>query len=587
MPYNLVDYSQDFTNSSWTKNNATVTSDNTISPDGAGGCSLYTLNSYTGDNQFLRINPNTTFASGLAHSYSLFVKYNSFQYVKLAFINYGTSQYFAAIFDIINGIVTDTKNISASNTNASIESAGNGWYRIKITASLTSSAGNAMNYEFNKSTGATPTYGTYGRISQTTTTSDKVFMWGGQLVKGDQPKDYLKTTDRLDIPRIDYTNGEPSILLEPSRTNLQVFSTELNNALGSGSPPITSNVTTSPENLQNADKISQTLTSLYQSRFSTITITAGKTWTRSIFAKKDTGNWMYLQHYDGITNNGAYFDLDNGVIGTVKSGVTARMVAYPNGWYRCSVTNTPNASATTERIQVALVDADNASPNKTGNGTGIFIYGAQLEEGSYATSLIHTSGSAVTRSQDSATNAGNSDLINSTEGVLYAEIKALANDGTSRHFSINDGTAANKVEIYYDSTTNEINAHINVSGASSALFSQTFATVLEYHKVAVKYKANDFSMFVDGAQIATDTSGVVFSANTLNNLAFDKGNATLDFYADVKSVMVFKEALTDLELEKLTGYNNHELYMNYYNRLSYLGLAEEYNVESDINNYIL
>ena len=52
-------------------------------------------------------------------------------------------------------------------------------------------------------------------------------------------------------------------------------------------------------------------------------------------------------------------------------------------------------------------------------------------------------------------------------------------------------------------------------------------------------------------------------------------------------VAVFKEALTDLELEKLTGYNTHELYMNYYNRLSYLGLAEEYNVESDINNYIL
>ena len=50
---------------------------------------------------------------------------------------------------------------------------------------------------------------------------------------------------------------------------------------------------------------------------------------------------------------------------------------------------------------------------------------------------------------------------------------------------------------------------------------------------------------------------------------------------------VFKEGLSDIELAKLTGYNNHELYMNYYNRLSYLGLAEEYNVESDINNYIL
>ena len=52
-------------------------------------------------------------------------------------------------------------------------------------------------------------------------------------------------------------------------------------------------------------------------------------------------------------------------------------------------------------------------------------------------------------------------------------------------------------------------------------------------------------------------------------------------------VAVFKEALSDTELACLTGYNNHELYMNYYNRLSYLGLVEEYNVESDINNYIL
>jgi len=73
----------------------------------------------------------------------------------------------------------------------------------------------------------------------------------------------------------------------------------------------------------------------------------------------------------------------------------------------------------------------------------------------------------------------------------------------------------------------------------------------------------------------------------LKELAFDDGAGNNDFYGNVKSLMVFKEALTDLELEKLTGYNNHELYMNFYNRLSYLGLVEEYNVESDINNYIL
>ena len=73
----------------------------------------------------------------------------------------------------------------------------------------------------------------------------------------------------------------------------------------------------------------------------------------------------------------------------------------------------------------------------------------------------------------------------------------------------------------------------------------------------------------------------------LKQLNFDNGGGLNDFLGNFKMVAVFKEALTDLELEKLTGYNNHELYMNYYNRLSYLGLVEEYNVESDINNYIL
>lgn len=95
------------------------------------------------------------------------------------------------------------------------------------------------------------------------------------------------------------------------------------------------------------------------------------------------------------------------------------------------------------------------------------------------------------------------------------------------------------------------------------------------------------SFWLNGKNVGVDTSGTMFSANTLTTLAFNAGGAGSYFFGKTKCIAVFKEALTDLELEKLTGYNNHELYMNYYNRLSYLGLAEEYNVESDINNYIL
>jgi hypothetical protein len=66
------------------------------------------------------------------------------------------------------------------------------------------------------------------------TSATEFYMWGAQLVKGDQPKDYLKTTDRLDIPRIDYTNGEPSILLEPSRTNEILHSNQFDTTWSTG-----------------------------------------------------------------------------------------------------------------------------------------------------------------------------------------------------------------------------------------------------------------------------------------------------------------------------------------------------------------
>ena len=208
-----------------------------------------------------------------------------------------------------------------------------------------------------------------------------------------------------------------------------------------------------------------------------------------------------------------------------------------------------------------------------------------IEEKAFSTSYISTSGSTVTRSADAANNAGNSDLFNDSEGVLYCEIKANSNDEGGRQNTISDGSAGIYVQIKYTSTDNRIDGVVKSGNVTQANMQQSLSTVLEFHKVAVKYKANDCSFYVDGVQIGTDTSATMPVG--IKELAFDNGNSATRFLGNCKMVAVFKEALTDLELEKLTGYNNHELYMNYYNRLSYLGLVEEYNVESDINNYIL
>jgi len=169
-----------YTNSSETE--ATITA-----PDGSTDAFEYICDAVTTNNQFFRINPNTTYTSGQVYTYSLFVKYNTKQFVKLAYMNYAGNNYFVAAFDLINGTITDTDSAgTAANTSSFIEEAPNGWYRIGISAALVSSAGNAMNFEFNVIPSGTPTWSTYGRVNQTTTTSDKVYIYGASLIEGEQ-----------------------------------------------------------------------------------------------------------------------------------------------------------------------------------------------------------------------------------------------------------------------------------------------------------------------------------------------------------------------------------------------------------------
>jgi uncharacterized membrane protein len=184
----------------------------------------------------------------------------------------------------------------------------------------------------------------------------------------------------------------------------------------------------------------------------------------------------------------------------------------------------------------------------------IYIFGSQLEAGSYPTSYIPTVGSTVTRSAESANSSGNSDLFNSTEGVLYAEIAALADDLTFRSISISsDDGYNNSIMIRYISTSNQINVITRISSAKNNT-SVDVNDITEFNKIAFKYKSEDCILYINGIKLATTTQA--FSSSTLNNLSFDRGGGAADFYGKAKGVAVFKEALTDIELEKLTSWRD-------------------------------
>jgi len=415
-------------------------------------------------------------------------------------------------------------------------------------------------------------------------TGIETFLWGGQVVAGSNNKDYLKTTDRLDIPRIDYTNGEPSILLEPSRTNNV---TNSNSSFTTNKTTITYNNINSPEGIQNAFKVECTSsgTAVF-ARTDSISFTDA---TFSLFVKY--GNTQYLQFL--TTNTGAHFfnfDVKNGVFGTNGSNTSnLKAVEYPNGWYRVSGYFTGGSGTGSFRVYLSNSNSAAYGAASATSGDFLYSYGWQVENGSYPTSLIHTSGSAVTRSADAANNAGNSDLISNSEGVLYAELARTSDDAIYELIAISSGVAnyQNIVALGFDANNNEIwyraqlgNTDLILVSAGAEVRPQN-----EFFKIAIKYKSGDSKVYLNGRMIdSTTTTASASVAFTRLDLAFYN---IYNFYGKLKNVTVFKEALSDLELEKLTGYNNHELYMNYYNRLSYLGLAEEYNVESDINNYIL
>ena len=343
------------------------------------------------------------------------------------------------------------------------------------------------------------------------------------------------------LPRIDYTSGFGSLLLEPSRQNKIEYSDFSSgwSLLSGGS--VAYDQTISPDGTQNAPVLSGdgvNSNSIYDSVSLSV-----ETYTFSVFAKQKDVSIISLNGFSGGAAGTSKFNLSNGTIDTASGGQFSdeKIEDYGNGWYRCSV----KVTATSSGSKLFGFGGENSD-----SGELFSLYGAQLEAGSYATSYIPTNGSTVTRSADVANNSGNADLFNDSEGVLYAEIAALADDGTSRRISLSDASTSDTVEILLQNTGRvdyQVKSGNSFQGGGFFNLTQT-----QCNKIAVKYKTNDMALWVNGYERSTDTS--VNTPIGLSELAFDNGGGAADFYGKAKELAVFKEALTDAELESLTSW---------------------------------
>jgi len=190
------------------------------------------------------------------------------------------------------------------------------------------------------------------------------------------------------------------------------------------------------------------------------------------------------------------------------------------------------------------------SEGTSGGGFSIIVCQPQEEALSYPTSYIPTYGSTATRNADVCNNSGSAQDFNSEEGVLYAEIAALADDLTFRSIAISDGTLDNRVLIRYRTTTNQINLFIKADGVLIVNSTKALTDITNYSKIAIKYKSGDIALWVDGQEAKTHTN--TFTLIGLDRLNFDAGNGSDDFYGKTKNLKVFKRAMSDEELQQLT-----------------------------------
>ena len=357
-----------------------------------------------------------------------------------------------------------------------------------------------------------------------------------------------------DQPRLNYdiSNGVvqscPSLLLEPARTNLITYSEDFSQWTASNLT-VTDNNAISPDGTLNASKLTAisgaSVKRIQETGFSTTSTER----CYSVFVKTDDIKAIQLLH-SGDLQGFARFDLVDYTVGSVGSKTTATIQNYGNGWYKCTaIFNSTNAFGSS--LYVYFSDSAIGSYGGTSSQVGdLFIYGAQYEEGSYPTSYIPTNGSSQTRAAETCNDAGNAATFNSTEGVLYAEFKPIALDSYWKRITLSDGTSTNRIILGIDNANN-LTATV-FDGSNQAVLGGSYSGIENMQKYALKFKENDFALWINGVEVNTDSSGSTFPINTLDNLSFEDGNGGLDFYGSCKDIRVYNEALTDAQLQTLT-----------------------------------
>ena len=372
----------------------------------------------------------------------------------------------------------------------------------------------------------------------------------------------LQTITDTNAPRLDYTGGgSPSILIEPQRKNQFLYSntsgsTQFNYNGGAGTLGFSSTLaspdgsTTNSMELNPDGTSSQFWAGMGGNRYDVLTDQT--VYTASCFVNYD--NYRYVQYGGIFGSQAAVFDLQQEtVVSTDTNVISARVEPYYQNWKRIILTFTFNDTVGNGIGYIVLRAMSSStshihSPSPT---LPMHSYGWQIEQASYPSSYIETTGTAVTRSRDDFKRMGYNGFINVDEGTFYVESRVDEDFDGLGFLRLKDRTGRNLVEIYYQSSNLFVREKINNSFGAQTQLGATYANLKgQFFKLAVTYNSDGTRrIYVNGSQFFSGTDGGDFSnIYGLNQIQYEGGTGCVN----LKSVLYFNRNLTDSELVSLT-----------------------------------
>lgn len=361
------------------------------------------------------------------------------------------------------------------------------------------------------------------------------------------------------VPRIDYdpVTGEcRGLLIEEQRTNLLTYSEQFDNeAWVKASAGVTANATTAPDGTVTAFKVVENTSNTAHYVTQSTALSANKEYCLSAYLKAGEITRVDLQSGNvgsWTANRRTTFDL---ISGTVISGTAGEIEEVGNGWFRCRITAVFGPSSGTGGLNITAYKGGAAV--YPGDGTsGFYVWGAQLEEGSFHTSYIPTTASQVTRAADMASMTGTnfSDWYSQDEGTLLIDYQLGLKLVGTRALSLRQSGTTSYIDAVAGAVTGPSGGYIHVVNDNVPQASiPSPATNIAYARYvnSFAYKENDLFGVRNGTVSAGNTSGVVPKVGTMYIGAAEL-NANL-LCGHIRRIAYYPRRITNEQLQALSS----------------------------------